>query len=443
MLTLPAPEELTVARLSAGRVPSARWVAEGRVVDDEQVLVSADTAEVRARLAAGEALPSFEAAGLRRLLHFDPAGLTCGIVTCGGLCPGVNNVIRAIVLTLTYAFPVRRIVGFRYGYAGLVPDGPHEPMVLTTEVVDRIHEHGGTILGTSRGPQDVGRMVDMLAAQGIGVLFAIGGDGTLRGASALVAEIRRRGLDIAVVGVPKTIDNDIHWVERSFGFATAVEAARHVLECAHEEARGAWNGVGLVKLMGRHSGFIAAHATLACYDVNFCLVPEVPFALEGEHGFLALLERRLDAKHHAVIAVAEGAGQDLFGPDAARGRDRSGNVRLLDVGALLRERIAEHFATRRKDVQIKYIDPSYTVRSLAANAVDAEFCLALGQHAVHAGLAGRTDLMIGYWNQRFTHVPIALATGGRRRLLPDGPAWQRVRAATGQPAWMGVEPPPN
>jgi 6-phosphofructokinase 1 len=346
----------------------------------------------------------------------------------------VNNVMRAVVLTLFYAYGVRRIFGFRYGYAGLAAHTEHQPLRLTPEVVDTIHEHGGTLLGTSRGRQDVGGMVETLVQWNVGLLFAIGGDGTLRGAAALSQEIARRHLRIGVVGVPKTIDNDLEWTERSFGFSTAVEEARRVIVAAHAEARGAWNGIGLVKLMGRHSGFIAAHASLANSDVNFCLIPEVPFTLEGDGGFLQALEQRLARKHHAVIVVAEGAGQEFLQDPAHQEQDASGNLRLKDIGGFVRDAILRYCADRHLEVTLKYIDPSYTIRSLPANSMDAEYCLLLGQHAVHAGLAGRTNMVVAYWNQRFTHVPIALAVERRKQLAPHGGIWQRVLEATGQPA---------
>jgi 6-phosphofructokinase 1 len=308
--------------------------------------------------------------------------------------------------------------------------------MLTPEVVDNIHEHGGSLLGSSRGPQELGDMVDTLMKWNVGVLFAIGGDGTLRGASALSEEIARRGLSISVIAVPKTIDNDLEWIERSFGFATAVEAADNALVAAHAEARGAWNGVGLVKLMGRDSGFIAAHTSLANSDVNFCLVPEVPFQLEGRIGFLRALEARLDLKHHAVVVVAEGAGQDIVRAPEHINYDASGNVRYQDIGGFLRRSIAEYFAKRDKEVTIKYIDPSYIIRGIPANSVDSEYCLLLGQHAVHAGMAGRTDMVVGYWNQHFTHIPIAVVVARRKQLDPGGDVWQRVLEATGQPGSM-------
>ncbi|MEM8931711.1 MAG: ATP-dependent 6-phosphofructokinase, partial [Acidobacteriota bacterium] len=302
--------------------------------------------------------------------------------------------------------------------------------------VEPIHRLGGSILGSSRGPRDVDAMVDHLEALGIRILFTIGGDGTLRGASAIADTIRSRGLDIAVVGIPKTIDNDIACIERSFGFATAVDEARQALVGAHAEARGAWNGIGLVKLMGRHSGFITAHASLANSDVNFCLVPEVPFTLDGSGGFLDALEHRLLDRHHAVVVVAEGAAQDILQDPAHVTHDASGNVKLQDVGPFLKRKIRQHLDARGIDHTVKYIDPSYIVRSMPASSIDAEYCLQLGQHAVHAAMAGRTDMVVGYWNRHFTHVPIDVAVARRKRLDPAGGTWQRVLEATGQPTSM-------
>jgi 6-phosphofructokinase 1 len=339
-----------------------------------------------------------------------------------------------VVLTLTHSYGVPRILGFRYGYAGLAEKSGYAPMLLTPEVVESIHQQGGTLLASSRGPQDLSDMIATLRRYNVGILFTVGGDGTLRGASALSREIRRQNLPISIIGIPKTIDNDLAWVQRSFGFSTAVEEATKSLVAAHTEARGAWNGIGLVKLMGRHSGFIAAHATLANPDVNFCLIPEVPFTLEGEGGFLQVLERRLAHRHHAMIVVAEGAGQKMLQDPANQQRDASGNVRLQDVGVFLRDHITRYFAAQGIETTIKYIDPSYLIRSLPANALDSEFCLVLGQQAVHAGMAGRTDMVVGFWNQSFTHMPIALAVGQRKQLDPQGLEWQSVLQATGQPA---------
>jgi 6-phosphofructokinase 1 len=426
----PTAADLAVKSLGACRHPSplAAPAHEPFVDEARRVLLCSDTVQLGGM---GSPPPSFEPAGPRARIFFDPGALTCGVLTCGGLCPGLNNVVRAIVLRLAYAYRVRRIYGFGYGYAGLAHPDVHEPRLLVPEMVEHLHERGGTALGSSRGPQDLDRMVDTLVRLDVKILFVIGGDGGLRGASALAGALVRRGLPIAVVGVPKTIDNDLQWTWRSFGFETAVDAARTVLAAAHEEARGAWNGVGLVKLMGRHSGFIAAHATLASGDVNFCLVPEVPLVLEEPGGFLAALEARLAEKHHAVVVVAEGAGQDLVA-DGTPARDPSGNVKLKDIGIFLRDRILAHFAAKGIDGAVRYIDPSYTIRSLPTNSFDAQLCLALGQHAVHAGMAGRTDVVIGVWNQHFTHVPIPLAVAARRQLDPRSELWQRVLESTGQ-----------
>jgi 6-phosphofructokinase 1 len=415
--------------LGATPFPSPRIVREERFVDEgARVLVCSTTDELEPFLASGETPPSFERAGPRRNLAFDPTELRCGVVSCGGLCPGINDVIRSVVLTLTHGYGVRTIVGFRYGYAGLAGGEGPDPIALTPELVEPIHRLGGTRLGSSRGPQPIATMVERVRRLGIGLLFAIGGDGTLRGASALARALAPYG--VGVVAIPKTIDNDLDWIERSFGFATAVEEAGRALTAAHTEARGAYNGLGLLKLMGRHSGFITAHATLATGDGNFCLVPEVPFALHGKGGFFDELEVRLALRHHAVVAVAEGAGQELFADDL--GSDASGNKRLGDIGVLLRDEIRRYFSERGTELTLKYIDPSYMIRSLPANAIDSEYCLALGQHAVHAGMAGRTDVMIGFWNRHFTHVPIALATRSRKRIDPRGALWQRVTGATGQ-----------
>jgi 6-phosphofructokinase 1 len=405
------------------------------VDETRRVLACSDTGELRPYLDAGTMPPAFEPAGARHTLFFDPATVTAGIVTCGGLCPGLNDVIRSVVMTLSYTYGVKRILGFCYGYAGLARDPVEPPIDLTPRLVENIHQDGGTILGSSRGPQDVKEMVDTLVAHRLHMLFTIGGDGTLRGAAALAAEIGRRDLTIGVIGIPKTIDNDLAWTVRSFGFSTAVEEGRKAIAAAHSEARGARNGVGLVKLMGRHSGFIAAHASLANADVNFCLVPEVPFVLEGAGGFLAALGRRLEQKHHAVVVAAEGSGQDLL-EEAPAERDASGNIRLGDIGVFLRDRIRHYFAGRDVPVDVKYIDPSYIIRSLPANSMDSEFCLMLGQDAVHAGMAGRTNMAVGFWNRHFTHVPIPLVVGTRNQLDPEGAIWQGVLKATGQPASM-------
>jgi len=401
------------------------------VEDDEKIAVYSRSVNIQACRDAGIAEPMLERAGPRRKIYFDPGQLRCGIVTCGGLCPGLNDVVRTITLSLIWQYGVGRVYGFRYGYAGLSSVAPEPPLILTPEAVDEIHLEGGDILGSSRGPQDCDDMVDTLQRLKVGLLFVIGGDGTLRGAGDLVETIKKRSAGISVVGIPKTIDNDIPGTEQSFGFSTAIEASRAAINSAHAEAKGAWNGVGLVKLMGRDSGFIAAYATLANSDVNFCLIPEEPLVLEGEKGFLRALERRLDRKHHAVIVAAEGAGRNYTERDDCK-KDASGNIIRDDIGLLLKEKITEYFRKIEKPISLKYIDPSYMIRSLPADSNDSAFCLMLGQNAVHAGISGRTNMVIAYWNRHFVHVPIALTTRGRKKVDPEGFLWQTVLYTTGQ-----------
>ncbi|MDR2391181.1 MAG: ATP-dependent 6-phosphofructokinase, partial [Planctomycetota bacterium] len=284
------------------------------VNDESRVIYDTYLDEIRQRGSVTADIPSLERAGPRRKIYFDPSKCRAGIVTCGGLCPGLNNVIRGVTLSLNYQYGVKKVYGFQYGYEGFIPKYKHDVLSLSSENVDSIHGQGGTILASSRGEQSPEEIVDCLDRMDINMLFAIGGDGTMRGAQAIAAEIAKRKMNIAVVGIPKTIDNDISFTDVSFGFQTACSVAVQALLSAHVEAKGAPNGVGLVKLMGRHSGFIACAAALAQPDVNFVLIPEVPFELDGKNGLYERLRSRLEKRGHAVIVVAEGAGQDLFIP---------------------------------------------------------------------------------------------------------------------------------
>lgn len=373
----------------------------------------------------------FEVAGPRAQLYFDPAQVRAGIVTCGGLCPGLNNVIRSLVLELQHGYGVREILGFRDGYQGLDPWRGKEPIALTREFVEDIHKEGGTKLNTSRGPVDVSVAVDNLIRRKINMLFVIGGDGTQRGGEALYQEAKTRGYPLAVVGIPKTIDNDVAFVSRSFGYVTAVEEAAKAINCAHTEAHSVHNGISLVKIMGRDAGFIAAGATIASQDVNFTLVPEVPFVLDGENGFLAALKQRIEKRAHAVILVAEGAGQHLMsgGEDQY---DASGNLKSKDIGVFLRERIEAYFKAEKVPCVLRYFDPSYLIRSVPAGAEDAVLCDFFARNAVHAAMAGKSGLLIGLQHDTFTHVPIELLNRHKKRLDLASPAWLGVLAATGQ-----------
>ena len=374
----------------------------------------------------------FEIAGPRDLLFFNPEVTKAGIVTCGGLCPGLNNVIRSVFLELYFAYGVKDVLGFRGGYQGLDPQKGKEPIKLTPQIVDTVHKEGGTFLGTSRGPVDIILAVDNLIKLGINILFTVGGDGTQKGGNAIYQEARKRGYPLSVVGIPKTIDNDVAFVTRTFGYLTAVEEAAKVLTRAHTEARSVENGIALVKLMGRNAGFIAAGATVASQDVNFTLVPEVPFKLDGPKGFLAVLKERILSRSHAMVVVAEGAGQDLI-ETGANIKDASGNIKSKDIGIYLKDVIETYFKAEKIPVVMRYIDPSYLVRSSPANAEDSILCDLFARNAVHAAMAGKTGLVIGYMHNVFIHVPIELLTSRKKFMEPDSLTWNAALTATGQP----------
>lgn len=408
------------------------------IIDDERVLYHTSLSNLNEELKKGGDILSFEKAGPREKIYFEPGKTRAGIVTCGGLCPGINDVIRGLVMQLSFWYQVKAIYGFKYGYLGMVKESGIQPEVLDPAVVAEIHEKGGSILGSSRGPQDVEKMVDYLMDYKINVLFCVGGDGTLRGTHEIAEEVTRRGLQIAVIGIPKTIDNDIGFIEKTFGFETAFTHAVSSIKTAHVEAKGYQNCVGLVKLMGRQSGFIAANASIASQDVNFCLIPEVPFDLEGENGFLKHLLERINRKSHAVVVVAEGVAEQFCNQS---GKDESGNQKLGDIGPFLKNKIVEYFKLNNTPVTIKYIDPSYMIRSSCAIPSDSIYCNQLAQHAVHAGMAGKTDLIVGLWANRFTYVPIEMAIKNRKFVDPESMFWLNVLETTGQPRWMQNKPP--
>lgn len=381
-------------------------------------------------LSSGEEPNCLEKAGPRQNIFFDPKETTAAIVTCGGLCPGINNVIRGVVMALHYFYGIKSILGIPYGYEGLNPKMGHGFVALTPEKVKDIHQFGGTFLGSSRGGQDVSVMVDTLESNNINMLFAVGGDGTLKGVDAIGEEIKKRGANISVVGIPKTIDNDIDLIDESFGFETAFDVASPIIRDAHNEAAGAYNGISIVKLMGRDSGFIAASAALAMPVVNFVLIPEMDFQLEGELGFLGVLRERLERKKHAVIVVAEGAGQQLF-TDKNRIKDASGNIKHADIGVFLKEQIKAYFTDI--PVTIKYIDPSYIVRSAPANSSDSVYCSRLAYHAVHGAMAGKTKFVACKVNNKFVYIPIAEVTKKRKKIDLESEFWFSVLQSTGQP----------
>ena len=426
------PETLNVKRLGEARVASPLR-SKGRVtfVEDSQRVEIFDQGEPGT---GAHLTRSFELAGPRASLYFDPGEATVAMVTCGGVSPGLNNVIRSAYFQLTANYGVQRVIGIRNGYRGLTDAIDSEPMALSRRDVQYIHDRGGTMLGSSRGHQDPGEMVDTLERLEIDALLCIGGDGTQRAAHKIAQEVERRGLRKAIVGVPKTIDNDIPHVQMSFGHITAIDRAVEVLRAAHTEALAVPHGVGLVKLMGRDAGFIAAGAAVASQDANFVLVPEVRFPLEGEHGFLTALERRVEDRGHALVVVAEGAGQHLF-DQPKEVRDASGNIQHEDIGTYLRDRIREHFTSRGLVAHLKYIDPSYLIRGVPPNAWDRMLSDRMARSAVHAALAGRTDTLIGYGQSLLIHVPIRAAVDTKRTMPVTSDLWRAVLSTTEQPHW--------
>ncbi len=432
--------DLLVAQLGESRYdsPLADYLGDRRTgehyVEEGDRVVLHDTVSQLGSLGPDpDAWPSFEPGGPRRRLFFPPGRTRVGIVTCGGLCPGLNDVIRGLVMELAKHYGISEIIGFRNGYAGMVAGG-FEPVRLTPAVVNDINTQGGTILGSSRGAQDPGEVVDYLVSLGVDIVFVVGGDGSMRGAGRIAGVLRERGLPIAVIGVPKTIDNDIPFIGQSFGFVTAFSAAARIINAAMIEARSAVGGVGLVKLMGRHSGFIACYAALANHEADFVLIPEVPFSLAGRNGFLASLHRRVTERGSAVVVVAEGAGQDIVSGDGAT--DPSGNARLGDIGLHLKAQITDYFDARDTALTVKYFDPGYLIRSVPAGAHDSVYCVRLAQAAVHAGMAGRTDMVVGRRHNRFIHVPISHVVSERNQVAPDGDLWLSVLESTAQPREM-------
>ena len=396
------------------------------ISDENQVFYDRETHGAKETIEKSGKLHAFEKAGPREKLFFDPNWCKAAILTAGGLCPGLNNVIKGLTETLKKVYGVPVVYGIPYGYAGLNPALGYRPIMLDENTVDGIHEQGGTILGSSRGHQDTTVMLETLIRMDINMLFCIGGDGTLRAAHELAQEILKRKLNICVIGVPKTIDNDICMIDKTFGFETAVHATNPMVTVAHNESKGAPNGIGLIHVMGRDSGFIAAYSSLSNPHVNFCLVPEVKFTLEdGPDAFLPKLYDRLQRRHHAVIIVAEGAGQDLM--QGERKTDASGNLLNNNIGMFLKDRIKEYFKRQNFEVNIKYFDPTYLIRGIAAEASDSVFCLLLAQNAVHAAMAGKTDMLVGHWSDTFTHVPIEMAIRERKKIDPNGSLWRCVQ----------------
>ncbi|XP_060208408.1 ATP-dependent 6-phosphofructokinase 6-like isoform X2 [Lycium barbarum] len=382
----------------------------------------------------------FRRAGPRQKVYFSSDDVRACIVTCGGLCPGLNTVIREIVHSLDYMYGVDKVLGIEGGYRGFYAKNT---INLTPKLVNDIHKRGGTILGTSRGGHDTKKIVDSIQDHEINQVYIIGGDGTQKGAAIIYEEIRRRGLKVVVAGIPKTIDNDIPVIDKSFGFDTAVEEAQRAINAAHVEAQSAENGIGLVKLMGRYSGFIAMYATLASRDVDCCLIPESPFYLEGSGGLFEFVKKRLREEGHMVIVIAEGAGQELLDEENSHARseqDASGNKLLQDVGLWVSHKIRNHFEKKLKmPITLKYIDPTYMIRAVPSNASDNVYCTILAQSCVHGAMAGYTGFTSGVVNGRQTYLPFNRITEKQNKVVITDRMWARLLSSTNQPSFLSTK----
>lgn len=371
-------------------------------------------------------------AGPRKKIYYEPSRVKAAIVTCGGLCPGLNDVIRQIVFTLE-KYGVKNIVGIPFGYRGFFGDGLSE-IPLSRKLVQNINLNGGSLLGVSRGGGSVDDIVDSIQSKGIDMLFVLGGNGTHAGANAIHEVCRKRKLKVSVVCVPKTIDNDILLMDKTFGFDTAVEEAQRAINSAYIEAHSAYHGIGLVKLMGRSSGFIAMHASLSSGQIDICLIPEVPFKLDGTYGVLQHLEHLIKTKGSAVVCVAEGAGQDLL--EKSNATDASGNVVLSDIGVHIQQKIKSYFKGIGVHSDVKYIDPTYMIRACRANASDAILCTVLGQNAVHGAFAGFSGITTGICNTHYVYLPIPEVIVSPRLVNPNSRMWHRCVTSTGQPDFV-------
>ena len=366
----------------------------------------------------------FVRAGPRKEIAWDPIHTKVAIVTCGGLCPGLNTVIRELYITLHHKYGVKFVYGVKNGYKGFYSDNL---VRLDDDIIRDIHHKGGSILGTSRGGTDVKKIVDSIAHRGISHLYAIGGNGTQKGLFEINKEIKKRGLCVSVVGIPKTIDNDLCIIDKSFGFDTSVQEAQRAIQAAKVEIEAFNNAVGIVKVMGRNSGFIAMYSSLASKDVDCCLIPEIPFDIEYDHGVLHYIKECLHKKDKILIVVSEGAGQHYINDPV--------NKNLNDFGIWLCEVVRSNVP----NVCIKYIDPTYTIRAITPNASDSIYCTILAQSAVHGAFCGYTNFIVGPVNGKHAYIPLQMAIHETNTVSEDDRMWFRLISANGQPSFVTSE----
>jgi 6-phosphofructokinase 1 len=447
---------------------------------------------------------TFAEAGPRNMLRFPGHHkklLKVGVLVSGGIAPGINAVISGIVQRhVLYHTPqitdlrvpgktprsyTLQVFGFRNGFAGLLAgddvtvlydsDSPDEKLRAHLR---RIANRGGSEIGTSRyddllstadpdkREKDLDQVAENLANRHFDILYVIGGDGSMRAAHATWKRSRDNGKSLSVIGVPKTMDNDILWVWQSFGFLSAVEKAREALQQLHTEATSNPR-LCVVQLFGSDSGFVVSHAALASGVCDAALIPEVPFTMkkladyiterlskrfrpgaggQSPYGMIVMAETAvpqdaedylsdpevdLDENEKAAIQAFVSKGCRVHGqtPDELR----TGGLKV--VSRVLQKRIREMKVDDAywADFRVFTNEPRHLLRAIPPSASDVAFGQRLGVLAVDNAMAGYTDFMISQWMTEYVLVPLDLVVLGRKRVPPNGIFWKSVVASTGQP----------
>lgn len=327
-----------------------------------------------------------------------------GVLTSGGDCPGLNAVIRSVVHRAV-ADHGDEVIGFRDGWRGLL-EGDHRPLDL--DAVAHILPTGGTILGSSRvRPEQlrdgVGRAREHVAELGLDAVIPIGGEGTLKAARLL------SDAGLPIVGVPKTIDNDIAATDVTFGFDTAVGVATEALDRLKTTAES-HQRVLIVEVMGRHTGWIALHAGMAA-GAHAIVVPERPFDIDE---LTAVVGKRFEAgKRFAIVVVAEGAkpraGSMAF---ETGGTDVYGHERFAGVARQLAVELEERLGKEARPVILGHVQ-----RGGTPTAYDRVLATRFGRHAVEAAHRGEFGMMTALRGTEITLVPLAEAVA-RLKTVP-------------------------
>lgn len=331
---------------------------------------------------------------------------TIGVLTGGGDCPGLNAVIRAVERAgIKYDFGT---LGIRNGWQGLI-DGDVEP--LTDFSVSGILPKGGTILGTSRtnplkNPSDFQKIKANIKKYGIHALVVIGGDGTLSAAR----DVAKQG--ISVVGIPKTIDNDICGTDMTFGFDTAVSTVTEAIDRLHTTAES-HHRIIVVEVMGRNVGWIAVTAGIAG-GADEILIPEVHFTMDG---VCKKLKDRYDAgKKFSIVVIAEGAHEkDLGLPSVPENeRDECGHEKFVGVGNILGKELE-----RRLGIETRVTILGHVQRGGSPTAYDRVLATRFGVAAVQLVHAGDFGKMVALQGNRITSITLESAVNQLKTVDPE------------------------